>query len=120
VRSAAPASIGTSTYLLAAWTLFTWGTRIRNAVQDDESAAAFVLPAALVVLAVLAIARPRRWTRLLGLTVSAVWLVRVPMIIAGDHDAAFEAVHTALAVITWLLAAWALRSEARARAVPAR
>jgi len=97
-----------------AWTAFTWGTRIRNAVQDDESAGAFVLPAVLLVLAVMAAVRPRRWTRLLALVVSAVWLVRVPMIVAGDHDVAFEVVHTALAVVTWLLAFWALRAEATA------
>lgn len=105
------------TYLLAAWTLFTWGTRIRNAAQDDESALAFVLPVALVALTVLALVRPRRWTRLLALTVSAVWLVRVPMILAADHDAGFKVVHTGLAVVTWLLAVWALRAEAR-RPVP--
>jgi hypothetical protein len=118
VVAARPASIGASTYALAAWTLFTWGTRIRNAAQDDESATAFVIPVLLVVLAVVAIAKPRRWTRLLALVVSAVWLVRVPMILAADHDVAFKVVHTGLAVVTWLLAAWALRQEAR-RPAPA-
>ena len=102
-----------STYALAAWTLFTWGTRIRNAVQDEETAVAFVLPAVLVVLAVLAVVRPRRWARLLALATSLAWLVRVPMILLSDHDASFKIVHTALAVVTWLLAAWTLRAEAR-------
>jgi hypothetical protein len=103
-----------ATYVLAGWTLFTWGTRIRNAVQDDEPLTAFVLPVLLTVLALLAIVKPRRWVRLLGLVVSAVWLVRVPMIVLADHDAAFTVVHTGLAVVTWALAAWALRSGASA------
>ena len=102
-----------ATYALAAWTLFTWGTRIRNAAQDDEGALAFVLPAVLIVLAVLAVVRPRRWARLLALVASVAWLVRVPMILLSDHDASFKVVHTALAVITWLLAAWTLRAEGR-------
>lgn len=102
-----------ATYVLVAWTLFTWGTRVRNAVQDDESAAAFVLPAVLIVLALVAAARPRRWTRLFALVSIAVWLVRVPMIATADHDAAFVVVHAGLGVVTWLLAAWALRQEAR-------
>ena len=101
------------TYLLAGWTLFTWGTRIRNAAQDDESALAFVVPVLLVVVAVAAIARPRRWTRLLGLASSLAWLVRVPVILTADHGVGFKIVHTALAVITWALAAWALRAAAR-------
>lgn len=107
-----------ATYVLAAWTLFIWGTRIRNAAQDDESALAFVLPAVLIVLAVLAVVKPRRWTRLFALVSIAVWLVRVPMIATADHDAAFIAVHAGLGVITWLLAWWALRQEGR-RPTPA-
>jgi hypothetical protein len=97
-------------YALAAWTLFTWGTRIRNAAQDDEQALAFVIPVALVAIAVAAVARPRRWGRLLALAASLAWLVRVPIILAGDHGVGFKVVHTMLAVITWALAAWTLRS----------
>lgn len=102
-----------ATYALAAWTLFTWGTRIRNAAQDGEDALAFVVPIVLTVLAVMAIARPRRWARLLALAASLAWLVRVPFILLGDEGAAFKLVHTALAVVTWGLAAWTLRAEAR-------
>lgn len=105
-----------ATYLLALWTLFTWGTRIRNAAQDDESALAFVVPVALAVIAVAAIARPVPWTRLLALAASLAWLVRVPVILTNDHGAGFKVVHTALAVVTWVLAVWALRSEGRRRA----
>jgi hypothetical protein len=106
------------TYALAAWTLFVWLTRVRNASADDESITAFILPGLLVVLAGLALAKPRRWGRLLAIGASAVWLVRVPMILLADHDVPFKVVHTGLAVITWALAAWTLRAEAR-QAVPA-
>ncbi|HEX4904374.1 MAG TPA: hypothetical protein VFU93_02900 [Acidimicrobiales bacterium] len=102
-----------ATYALAAWTLFTWGTRIRNAAQDDEGALAFVVPVVLTVLAIMAIVRPRRWGRLLALAASLAWLVRVPIIVLGDEGVAFKVVHTALAVVTWALAAWTLRVEAR-------
>ena len=91
---------------------------MRNAVQDDEPATAFAVPALLGLLAVLAIVRPRRWTRLLGLSVSLAWLVRVPFIVLRDHDASFKVVHVGLAVVTWVLALWALRAEAR-RPAPA-
>lgn len=103
-------------YLLALWTLLTWGTRIRNAAQDDEAALAYAVPVLLVVIAVATLVQPRRWTRLLGLTASLAWLVRVPIILAADHGAGFKVVHTALAVITWVLAVLALRAEARRRA----
>lgn len=102
-----------ATYALAAWTLFTWGTRIRNAAQDAEGALAFVVPIVLTVLAIMALARPWRWGRLLALAASLAWVVRVPFILLGDEGAAFKVVHTALAVITWALAAWTLRVEAR-------
>lgn len=101
------------TYLLAAWTLFTWGTRIRNAAQDGEAALAFVVPIVLTVLAIMAVVRPRRWGRLLALAASLAWLVRTPFILLGGEGVAFKVVHTALAVITWALAAWTLRAEAR-------
>jgi hypothetical protein len=112
------AAVRIATYSLAAWTLFVWLTRVRNAVGDSEAITAFILPVLLVVLACLAVAKPRRWGRLLAIAASAVWLVRVPMILVADHDVPFKVVHTGLAVITWGLAAWTLRAEARA-AVPA-
>ena len=100
------------------WTLFVWFTRVRNAASDDESVTAYVLPAVMIVLACLALAKPRRWTRLFALVSIAVWLVRVPMIALADHDAAFVVVHAGLGVLTVVLAVWALRREAR-RPAPA-
>jgi hypothetical protein len=102
-------------YVLAGWTLFTWGTRIRNAAHDHEALTAFIVPLALVVLAGLTIVRARRWGPLLVIAASLAWLVRVPMIWADDHGIAFNVVHTMLAVVTWALAVWTVRSQARAR-----
>lgn len=99
-------------YLLAAWTLFTWGTRIRNAAGDHEALTAYIVPALLIAVAVMAIVRARRWGPLLVVASTVAWLWRVPIIWSGDWSIAFKVVHTGLAVITWLLAAWTVRSGA--------
>ena len=100
-------------YALAAFTLFTWGTRIRNAAGDHEPITAYVVPIALVVIALAAIVRAGRWGPLLVIAASLAWLVRVPFILVGDYSAGFKVVHTMLAVVTWLLAAWTVRSGSR-------
>jgi len=105
-------------YTLAAWTLFVWGTRVRNALGDDERALVFVVPVVLGIIAIMAIVRPRRWGRLLALATSLAWLVRAPAILVGDYDAPFKVVHLGLAAVTWALAAWALTTETR-RPAPA-
>lgn len=102
-------------YALAAWTLFTWGTRIRNAVGDHEPITAYIVPAVLIVIALAAIARARRWGPLLVVAATVAWLVRVPFILAGDYSVGFKVVHTMLAVVTWLLAAWTVRSGTTGR-----
>ena len=99
-------------YVLAAWTLFTWGTRVRNAASDHEALTAYIVPVALLVIAVLAIVRARRWGPLLVVASTLAWLVRVPVILAGDYSIGFKIVHTMLAVISWALAAWTIRSGA--------
>jgi hypothetical protein len=103
-------------YVLAGWTLFTWGTRIRNAAGDHESLTAYIVPVALVAIALVAIARTRRWGPLLIIASSLAWLVRVPAILFGDYSIAFKVVHTTLALISWALAAWAVRSGSGSRA----
>lgn len=102
-------------YALAAWTLFTWGTRIRNAAGDHEPITAYVVPAVLIAIALAAVVRARRWGPLLVVVSTVAWLVRVPFILAGDYSMGFKVVHTMLAVITWLLAAWAVRSGTTGR-----
>jgi hypothetical protein len=99
-------------YLLAAWTLFTWGTRIRNAAGDHESVTAYIVPSLLLLVAVAAVVRARRWGPLLVVASTVAWLVRVPAIWSGDWSIAFKVVHTTLAAISWALAAWTVRSGA--------
>lgn len=102
-------------YALAAWTVFTWGTRVRNAAGDHEPITAYIVPVVLVAIALAAVIRARRWGPLLVVASTVAWLVRVPIILVGDYSFAFKVVHTMLAVITWLLAAWTVRSGTTAR-----
>ena len=101
-------------YLLAAWTLFTWGLRVRNAIGDGDGALSFVAPVVLLVLAVLTVIRWRRWAPLLAIASIVAWLVRVPIMLTNDHGVGFVVVHVALAVIAWVLAALVIRSTSKA------
>jgi hypothetical protein len=107
-------------YALAGWTLLVWTTRVRNIVDDGGSVAELAVPALLVVLAVAAVSDRRRGLPLLAAATVAVWLVRVPLLLARDHSAAFVAVHLVLAVVSVSLAGLALREARRApRRAPA-
>ncbi|UDY37008.1 hypothetical protein [Dermatobacter hominis] len=111
-----------------AWTLFVWIGRIRNALTDPELTGsdrigplvlstvfvvgAIVLGAVLYrdhVAATPASARTLRLAaRVVGGYTIAVWVVRAADIaLAGDHEAAFVAVHLVLAAISIGLAVWA-------------
>jgi hypothetical protein len=97
--------------LLAAWSLFVWGVRIRNAAGDLGPT---LLSLSFVVLAVAVLvsrgARPPTLA-LAGWTV-AVWAVRlVDIAVLSDHEPAFVAVHAVLAVVSIGLAAAAVRSS---------
>lgn len=109
-------------YAFAAWTVFVWGTRISNILDDggtEGGARALDLAVAggltLLGLAV-AVATWRRqpaWALpALVVATAAVWTVRTPIILLDpDHGAAFKAVHAALAVVSLALAAGAWRSS---------
>ncbi len=109
--------------LLAAWTLFVWLTRVRNAVGDDDlgntgKAGALVLSASFVVLACLVLdATVRHGDRrgalvaLLGLWTLVVWPVRVGQIATADHGAGFVVVHVALGVLSVAFAVLAVRAQ---------
>lgn len=109
--------------LLAAWTLFVWLTRVRNAVEDDDlstagKAGALALSASFVVLACLVLdATVRHGDRrgalvaLLGLWTVVVWPVRTVQIATAGHGAAFVVVHVALGVVSVALAALAVRAH---------
>jgi hypothetical protein len=101
-------------YAFAAWTVFVWATRARNIMEDQGSTYDLVVALALALLgvAVVVAARKGGLARVLAVAVVAtfvVWAVRTPlMVFDADHDVAFKAVHTALAVVSFGLglAAW--------------
>ena len=115
--------------VFVAWTLLVWGTRIDNVLGDTDLGAAgragrLALAGSFVALAVVAAVglwRSRRaptgWLapvlRLLALWTVGVWLVRVVQIAVGGHEAAFVAVHIALAVVSVALAVATWRNVRR-------
>lgn len=101
-------------YLLAAWTFFTWGLRVRNAIGDGDGALSFVAPVVLLVLAVLTVLRWRRWAPLLAIASIVAWVIRVPIMLTNDHGVGFVVVHVALAVIAWVLSALVIRATSKA------
>ena len=91
--------------LLALWTLFVWGVRIKNA---DGSMGAIALSLTFVALAVLVLAF--RGNGFFAVTLAGwtiiVWLVRVvDILFFSDHAAGFKVVHVALGVVSFVLAA---------------
>lgn len=118
--------------VLATWTLLVWTTRINNIWTDDEltfvaqtwrTALALVFTAfALAIVTSWWRARRAgqvdRWVpaavRAFALWTIGVWLVRGVQIGLADHSAAFVLVHTALAVVSIGLAAWAWRRSSEA------
>jgi hypothetical protein len=103
---------------LALWTLFTWGTRIRNVVADDAAGMGdLVVPVGLTALAVAALVDRRRGGRALALATVVVWAVRVPLVLAHDHSGSFKLVHVVLAAISVGLAAAVLRRRPAAVAI---
>jgi hypothetical protein len=103
------------------WTLFVWGTRVRNIGNDDsmgggEKAFAFLVCALFIgaAIALLALLVTRQSTRLRTLlpvfAVATVgwWAVRSVFIVVHDHSMAFRVVHIVLGIISSVLAvaAW--------------
>jgi hypothetical protein len=105
----------------ALWTLFVWGTRVRNVGNDDtlaggEKAFAFFVCAVFIGAAIamlLLLARRRSAPLRVLLSVFAVatvgwWAVRSVFIVVHDHSMAFRVVHIVLGIISSVLAvaAW--------------
>jgi hypothetical protein len=113
-------------YAFAAWTVFVWGTRISNILEDGDSSAfdlalAVVLTALGVVVAATAWRRRPAWPvpTLVVVTVAA-WALRIPpLLLDGDHGPAFKAVHAGLALVSVVLAALAWRAWRSLSAPPA-
>ena len=117
--------------LFVGWTAFVWSNRISNTLRSDESVAAKTFSTVLsIVLLVFAagelLVLVRSWRRGLrdpgakfsmaaAVVTIVVWLVRVPQILLADHSVGFEVVHSALGVVSFVLAVAVLRICTAAR-----
>jgi hypothetical protein len=116
--------------VLAAWSVFVWATRIRNALADDElgtGAKTVAVITAVVFTAgglAVGIAALRRHGQLrpmvaaLAVVTAVYWPVRIVQIVARDHSLGFTLVHAALGAVSVALALWAWPAR-RARVRPA-
>ncbi len=119
--------------VLAGFTLLVWTTRIRNIWTDESMDATAQIGRTALSLTFTSFAAAVLWlwwqgrrssvvperaglvVRLFAAWTIGVWAVRAVQIASADHDAAFVAVHTALAVASTVLAVRAVRSLAPAR-----
>jgi hypothetical protein len=119
-----------ATVALVAWTFLVWTTRIANIWRDGdldtgERWGRTLLALSFTILAIavaLALVRGLRQATVvvvgaLATWTLAVWVLRGVGILVADHDLAFKAIHTALAVVSIALAVLAWR-EAREPALP--
>ena len=97
-------------YALPIWTLLIWTTRIRNIVADDWTATDLILPIGLTVLAVLALVRRRPGLLVLAAATTAVWVVRLPLVLVHDHPAGLKVVHAVLAIASIALSVATVRA----------
>ncbi|MCU1486818.1 MAG: hypothetical protein JWN67_3564 [Actinomycetia bacterium] len=102
-------------YALPIWTLLLWTTRIRNIVADDWTATDLILPIGLTVLAVLALVRRRPGLLVLAAATTAVWIVRLPLVLVHDHPVGFKVVHAVLAIVSIALSIATARRFSRPR-----
>jgi len=102
-------------YALPIWTLLLWTTRIRNIVADDWTVTDLILPIGLTVLAVLALVRRRPGLLVLAGVTTAVWVVRLPLVLVHDHPVGFKVVHAVLAVVSIALSIATARAFSRPR-----
>lgn len=112
---------------LVVWTMLIWVSRIRNIAEDDDlSGAGRTSSVAIAVLFVVLAAATAviLWRSrggglsqasgrfVVGFAVWTIgyWAIRVIEMLLDDHSGAFLAVHTALALVSWALAALAWRA----------
>lgn len=114
--------------ILAAFTLLVWTTRIRNIWTDESLSTSGQIGRTTLSLSFTVFAGAVLWlwwqgrrrdhvdpiaspvVRLFAAWTIGVWAVRAVQIAAADHDAAFVAVHTVLAVVSTALAVWAVQA----------
>lgn len=113
-----PPALPVAASAFAGWTVFMWGTRIRNAFENDDLsgsekalavgvALAFTLGALAVGCAVLRRRGADLAVKVLAAVTVVYWPVRVVQIVLADHGAAFTLVHAVLGVVSVALAVWA-------------
>jgi len=105
---------------LPIWTLFVWATRMRIIFDQDQPKTTVIVPVILTVLAVVALVDRRRGLLALAAATTAVWVVRLPLVLAHDHAAGFKVVHAVLAIVSLALAYGAVRALSRRRALEPR
>lgn len=115
---------------LGLWTVGIWGSRLRNAIGDEElvgsaQATAFGIAAVFVVLGVAigfgALRRQWHWPPLVALAAVGIvrWSYRGPIILFSDEwSIGFKVVHTVLWLVTVALSVLALREYRRVRESP--
>ena len=101
-------------YALAVWTVLIWIGRVRNIVTAHGAIAELLVPALLTALGIVTLIRPKQVAIVLAAVTAAVWVVRVPLLLVHDHDAAFVIVHMVLATVSLALSWWTF-TQLRAR-----
>jgi MFS family permease len=91
-------------WVLPAWTLLVWTTRIRNVVDQEGVGTSLVLPVGMTLLAVWALTHRRRGLLALVMATIAVWAIRLPFVLLHHHSTPFKVVHTVLAIVSIALA----------------
>ncbi|NNE73617.1 MAG: hypothetical protein HKN26_08140 [Acidimicrobiales bacterium] len=114
--------------LLAVWTFVAWGPRIRNIWDDDAlsvggqlwrtAIALFFLGAAAVMVLAWLRRHPQRNRIATGFAVWTVgyWILRMVIIVTGDHSVGFILVHAALALVSGVLAVGVISAQRRKQA----
>jgi len=123
--SSAPASLPVLSWrsALAVWTIGIWGSRVRNAIADEELIgvdrfSAIGIATVFVVLGIAvgvgAVTRRWHWPPLMVLVIIGIlrWTIRGPVIVLSDEwSVGFKVVHTILWLVTVALSVLALRQH---------
>lgn len=103
--------------VLVGWTVFLWGSRLRNVLGNDELDDWGVTWRVAVVAVFVVLAVAAATGRAVGLLVwwtIGFWLVRGGgILIDGDYDAGFKLIHTALMVVSIGAAMWVWQTRSR-------
>jgi len=112
-------------WALIIWTVLLWLSRLRNVLNNDElttSGRSVRLGVVVVFVALAALAaygvrfRQPRLVAMLVVWTTGYWLVRgIGILVDGDYSVGFKAIHTALMVVSLILAWMTSRQTALGR-----